>query len=555
MSRQSRPSPLALLVVLFALVFAACATPAAPAQPAAQPTSAPAAAATTAPAAQPTTAPAAAATTAPAAAATTAPAAGGPTGTLKVGLTTDIESADPYLVKQVAGEAVAKAMFDNLVERDFQGNLVPGLATEWKFVDDKTIEFKLREGVKFHNGEDFDADSVKASVDRIQNEAFGSVYRNNFKSIQEVQIVDPHTVRFVLNKTDAPLLDNISAQLYMLPAKYLKEVGDDGFAKAPVGTGPFKFGEWVKDDHITLQANPDYWDGSFKGKPKVETVIFRPIPEASTRLAELQTGGIDLMQDVAPDQAKTAASDNVAVVETDVPQEAFVFFVSDDPTSPLSKKEVRQAINYGVDVQSIIDNLLQGYGTRFGSPIGPLTMGYDPNLKPYPYDLEKAKKMLADAGYPDGFEVTIDASASDKTTSTEAVAGELAKMGIKANVRRIELAQFNENWDHKQTSPMIAARWSGMFDPANFLAFTVKSDGFLSRYKNEKADELIAKGASTMDTAERAKTYTELAQVLADDPIGLYLWLPQNLYGVSKRVQGWQPHPRSYIMVSNTSVQ
>ena len=154
-------------------------------------------------------------------AATAAPASG-LSGTLTVGLSIDAESMDPYLVKQVAGEGVSKAMFDNLIERDFDGNLVPGLATSWTFVDDKTIEFKLREGVKFHNGEDFDANAVKFSLERMKNETLNSSFRGNFKSVQEVQVVDPHTVRFILNKTDAPLLDFLSAQLAIVPPTYLQ---------------------------------------------------------------------------------------------------------------------------------------------------------------------------------------------------------------------------------------------------------------------------------------------------------------------------------------------
>ncbi|HZQ07247.1 MAG TPA: ABC transporter substrate-binding protein [Anaerolineae bacterium] len=532
MSQISRSSLRALCVIIIALVLAACATPAVPAT---SPTSAPA---------QPTSAPAAP---------SSAP-SGGLQGTLTVGLTTDAESMDPYLTKQSAGLAVSNAMFDNLIERDFQGKLVPGLATSWSFVDDKTIEFKLRQGVKFHNGEDFDANSVKFSLERMQNANLNSPFKGNFKSVQAVNIVDPYTVRFALTKTDAALLDFLSAQLAMLPPKYTAQVGDAGFAKAPIGTGPFKFVEWVKDDHITVQANENYWAGSYKGKPMVQTVIFRPIPEASTRIAELTTGNVDLIQDVAPDQAKSVQDAGFTVDKINVPQEAFVFFVTDVPNTPLADKRVRQALNYGVNVDSIIQNVLQGYATRFANPIGPLTLGYDANIKPYPYDPDKAKALLTEAGYPNGFEVTIDASASDKTLTTEAVAGELAKIGVKANVRRIELAQFNDNWDKKNTSPMVAARWSGMFDPSNFLSFLVKSDGFLSRYKNPQADALVAQGVSTLDPAARAKTYQQLGQLLYDDPIGIYLWLPQNLYGVGKRVQGWQPHPNSFIIVSNTSV-
>ncbi len=491
-----------------------------------------------------------AATTPPASIATT----GAPRGKLIVAQTADTQSLDPYFVQQVAGEAVMKALFDHLIERDFDGNLVPGLAESWKVVDDKTIEFKLRQGVTFHNGEPFDAQAVKFSIERMLNPDLKSAYRGNLRAIKQVEVVDSQTVRLNLEKTDAAILDNLSAQLAIVPPKYLQQVGDAEFARKPIGTGPFKFVEWFKDDHVTLEANLNYWSGSFKGKPLVQIVVFRPIPEAATRIADLQTGKVDIMQDVQPDQVKGSES-AFTIVQKDVPQEAFIFFVSDVPSTPLADKRVRQALNYGVDVESIIKNVLLGYARRIASPIGPLTLGYDANVKPYPYDAAKAKALLTDAGYANGFDVVIDASSSDRSLTTEAVVGELSKINVRATIRRLDLATFNDTWSKKQTSPMIAARWSGMFDPSNTLGFWAKSDGLLTRYKNADADRLISEGAGTLDLARRAQAYAQLSRVLNDDPLALYLWNTQNLYGVGKRVVGWRPHPRSYVVVSGVSVK
>ncbi|MBI5879585.1 MAG: ABC transporter substrate-binding protein [Chloroflexi bacterium] len=479
----------------------------------------------------------------------------GPRGKLVIGLSVDAQSMDPHLVSQVAGESVSKMLFDHLIERDFDGKLSPGLAESWKVVDNTTLEFKLRGGVKFHNGEAFDAAAVQFSVERMQSEALKSPFRANFAAIKDVKVLNPQTVQFILSKTDAAIIDNLAAQLAIVPPGYVKQAGDAGFAQKPVGTGPFKFGEWVKDDHITLEANTDYWAGSFKGKALVQTVVFRPIPDAPARAAALRAGTIDIMQDVQPDQVKPLQDAGFAIASQDAPQEAFVFLVADAPGTPLADKRVRQAINYGVDVDSIIANVLQGYGRRIASPIGALTLGYDANVKPYPYDPAKAKQLLSDVGYAGGFDVVIDASASDKASTTEAVAGELAKLNIRATIRRLDLATFNGNWDKKQTSPMIAARWSGMFDPASALNFFAKSGGALTRYKNADADRLITEGVGTLDPAQRAQTYAQLSQVLHDDPLALYLWNTQNLYALSKRVAGWKPHPRSYLAATGTTVQ
>ncbi len=478
-----------------------------------------------------------------------------PASKLVIAQTIDAQSMDPFFVNQVAGESVMKMLFDHLIERDFDGKLVAGLAESWNIVDDKTLEFKLPQGVTFHNGEPFDANAVKFSVERMLNPDLKSSFRGNFKAIKEVQIVSAMTVRLILAQTDAAVLDNLSAQLAIVPPQYLKQVGDAEFARKPIGTGPFKFVEWVKDDHVTLEANRNYWKGSFKGEPRVHTVVYRPIPEASTRIAELKAGRVDIIQDVPPDQVKDLQAAGFNVVAKDAPQEAFIFLASDTPNTPLADKRVRQALNYGVDVDSIIKNVLQGYAHRIASPIGPLTLGYDASVQPYPYDLVKAKSLLSDAGFANGFDVVIDATSSDKTLTTEAVAGELAKLNVRATIRQLDLGTFNDNWSNKRSSPMIAARWSGMFDPASALNFFAKSDGLLTRYKNADADRLIAEAASTLDQSKRAALYAQLHKTLHDDPLGIYLWNTQNLYGLSKRVTGWRAHARSYIAATHVTVQ
>ena len=151
--------------------------------------------------------------------------------------------------------------------------------------------------------------------------------------------------------------------------------------------------------------------------------------------------------------------------------------------------------------------------------------------------------------------MVIDATSTARTTPLEAVAGELAKLNIRATIRKLDLGTFNDNWQKKQTSPMLSASWAGMFDPASALNFWAKSDGLLSRYKNPEADRLIVEGASTLDQAKRAQTYAQLSKLLFDDPLALYLWNSQSLTGVGKRVSGWRAHPRSYIVASGVSVK
>lgn len=484
-------------------------------------------------------------------AASTLSAAPAPAGTLVVGLAAESEAMDPYFVYQTAGQSIMRAIFDNLLERDYEGNVIPGLAQSWRIVDERTLEFRLRRGVKFHNGEDFNANSVKFSIERVLNPELRAGGRAQYASIDSVVILDPYTVRLVLKRPDATLIQPLTT-LAMLPPNYLKQVGDVGFGRAPVGTGPFRFVEWVRDDHTTVEANESYWSGGFKGRPLMKRVIFRPIPEVATRIAELRTGRVHIIQDVPADLARDVTAAGFKVAEMEAGGHFGIWLVA-DAGGPLADRRVRQALNYGVNVEAIIASLLQGRGRRVASPLAPGQMGYDPSLRPYPYDVSRARALLTEAGHPNGFEVTLDACTCDRLDLTQAVAGELARIGVRARIRSFEISIFNNNWIRHTTGDMIAARLGGAGDPATLLAFWVRTKGLLTRYSNPEADALIDQGASTLDVNRRTEIYKRLARVLNEDPPAIFLWSSTYLYGVSPRVEGWKPHPTNQIIVSNVS--
>ena len=486
------------------------------------------------------------------------PADGSPTlvppfvGTLTVGLSADAESMDPLYVNQAAGWSVVQAVFDHLIDRDFEGNLVPGLALSWTAVGTLTLEFELRQGVTFHNGEPFNAESAKFSVDRILAEE-EAPNRSKFTAIESVEIVDDYTVRLLLNQPDGTLFDSLTSRLAMLPPEYFEEVGAEGFAAVPVGTGPFKFVEWMPDDHVTLVANENYWSGSYKGKPQVETVIFRPIPEAATRLAELQTGGIDVMQDLSTDQIAAVESAGMTVVPHEAFQLSYVFFVADDDSLPTHDVRVRQALNYAVDVDAIIENLLGGYGSRIASPIGPGYLGHDLGVEPYVYDPDRALALMAEAGYADGFETTLDVTTAARTDVIEAVAGYLNEIRVEVTIQEFEMGQFNQNWMDRTQSMLWAARWGNTPDPQSIGLFA-SCTGWISRYCNEEVTVLLDAAQTTLDQEERARLYSEASQLMRDDPLAIYLSTSTQIYGLGARVQGFRPSPLLAIIVSGVSV-
>jgi peptide/nickel transport system substrate-binding protein len=567
---MQRFAHLPALSLVGVLLLAGCAAPSAPA-----PTSVPAAA-TSAPAAKPTTAapapttapapPTAAAaakpttpaattstTTTSAAKPTTAPAAASNlTGTLKIDTISEIESPHPFFASQLVGISVRQNIFDSLVDREWDGKIVPALAESWNVVDDTTIDFKLRKGVKFHSGQDMTAEDVKASMDHLLDKEIKSPTTSIFASVKEMQVVDPQTVRLVLAKTDARVFDLLANNFAVLPAQYIKDVGAAGVAKQPIGTGPFKFVDWVKDDHLTLEANPNYWDGAYKGKAQVKTVILRPVTDPATRLADLRSGAADMIMDVPSDQAAALKSGGFQVVEKDTVQQDYIYF---DTTKdlPIKNKAVRQALNYAVDKDTILQTLLGGFGRPLSGPLSPLTLGYNAEVKPYPYDAAKARSLLASAGFPQGFSIDMDITSSHSVPVAEAIVAQFGEVGVNVKLNVLETAVYNDKWVKKQLSPLYYNRWNTFSDPA-LLDLLAGCKGYLSAYCNEEAQTSVDAGGATLDQSKRDTAYKEAVKIMADDPFAVYLFQLKSLTGVNSKVSGWKAHSTSYVLFTNAKL-
>lgn len=501
--------------------------------------------------------------------------------TLTVGLAAEAESLDPALVYQSAGQSVMFAIFDTLLTINPDGSLGPGLAESWDVVGPTTIELKLRTGITFHGGEEpFDAEAVRFSIYRVMDldpatgepitddaARLNSQWSRDFASVDEVEIVDATTVKIHLKNPDAAIL-NALGRTFIVPPEYVGRVGNDGFAQAPIGTGPFVFEERVKDDRTTVTKNPSYWD-SPRGRPLVDTVVFRPIPDAATRLNELVTGGVDLIADPSPDQL-----DRIEEAEGRVPtmpdaRRYLIWFsidgkgaLAEDPNkteaqatalAALAKPEVRLALNLAVDRQAIIDTLLQGRGAKMTGPFVEGDLGFDPALPAFPYDPDRASQLLADAGYPDGFEVDLDICTCDRTDLPEAVAGELAKIGVTVNLKPFEISQFNADWGAGRQNPMRASRLS--FSDVNvYLQLWLRTGGFLSRFSDPEVDNLIDAQAAEYDSAARETILRSIGERVREAAPALFLWSSPNLYGAAKSVPGWQPHLLGYLPVVGVEV-
>jgi peptide/nickel transport system substrate-binding protein len=327
-------------------------------------------------------------------------------------------------------------------------------------------------------------------------------------------------------------------------------------ATKPIGTGPYKFVEWVHDDHMTLEANDGYWAGSVKGQPKVKTVVFRPIPVAGTRLADLKSGQADLVVGLTADQARelSAAPSGPKVQRADLPGYQYFFFNTKLADSPLKDAKVRQALNYAVDRDTLIQSLLGGTVKPLTQPVGPLTLGFDPSLSGFSYDTAKAKQLLTEAGVGSGFDVTLDVTQADRSDLVDAVAAQLGQVGVRVKVQVFEVGAFNDRWVGHNMDGMFFVRWATFADPGT-LNLLASCNGFLSFSCAPIADAFTQQGESTLDQNAREKAYQQAMKAFDDDPFGIYLTTLSALYGVADRVSGWQPSASGYLYVTEASVK
>lgn len=434
-------------------------------------------------------------------------------------------SMDPTTAVQTPARMLFNQVYSALTHRQPDGKLVPRLAEKWERPNDTTVRFYLRKGVKFTNGEDFNADSVKFTMDRYADPK--SQAANSVATIREVKVIDAYTVDFITKVPDPLLLPVSADQWFMVPPKYYQEKGAAYVAANPVGTGPFILKEWVKADHITVTANKDYWGGP----PKVQTVVWRFIPEDATRVAAVERGEVDLAIDLPPAMAGQLKK-NQQINITTAPDPAIVH-VGFNMTRPIFKDmRVRQAMNYAVNKQLLIERVLFGYGTAAGQVAAPGTFGHNPDVKPYSYDPDKAKKLLADAGQSNGFTITMRVPTSYVNQSREVsqvVVGDLEKVGIKVNIQMTEFATLNQQLLSKDKDSLSDTYlWLKRYPSLD--AGQTLNTGFLGgeawnygAYVNPKVDEQIKKQASSLDERVRQAAIFEAAKIMnEDDPV---LWL------------------------------
>jgi peptide/nickel transport system substrate-binding protein len=470
-----------------------------------------------------------------------------PKGELIVSLSTFPNSIYPPNAAERNADNVGTQIFEGLTWVDDAGTMTPALAESWEISEDGTeYTFKLREGVKFHNGEDFDAQDVLTSWEAGKDPA--NAYAYDVERTTSVEVIDDYTVKLTSAAPDPLFLRFLAQSWAIIPTDYFNEVGLEGIEENPVGTGAFKFVEWVEGDRIVLEAFEDYWD---EGLPKVARLVFRPIPEEATRIAAVQTGEIHIANRLPPDEAQRLLGvENVQVVR--YPNDRVFYISFNNLTSgigtPIEDPLVRQAMNYAVDRQAIIDALFNGYADLSTGFMTPGNLGYNADIEPYPYDPDKARELLAEAGYPDGFEIGMACPTGAYTNFEqvcEAVGGYLNDVGITFEGGEIQFMESGKYWDleaNKELPPLFGDSWSTLDGEAlNRLEGALSNDASYAAWNTPEIQEYLDKIGSTVDDEERANLYSELHQLMYDDPPFIYLYEPNTFEAINDAVQNYKP--------------
>jgi peptide/nickel transport system substrate-binding protein len=460
--------------------------------------------------------------------------------TLTVALDAHAPTLDPHMHFERRGILVNINMFDSLLHRSPKLEFEPSIATSWKALSDTQWEFKIRKGVKFHNGETLTPDDVKYSFDRVIDQTKKSPQYGNVRAIKEVRVVNPETVHIITDKPFPLLLERL-VFFPIVPKKHIETVGDQAFGTtAPVGTGPWKFVEWKRDQLIRLEAFDQHW----RGKPAFKTLIFRAVPEVATQVAEIKTGGVDLIREISADIVPELKTHPLAYVSS-TPILRVHQVELDMRVPPFDKKAARQAANYAIDKQTIIQKLMAGLGRQVATVVQPLAFGFDPDVKPYPFDQKKAKELLAQAGFPNGVDITLHSSSIPNRPQFEAICQMLTEVGIRATPKMWDPGPAWNKFSQSEGKGThgIYGTWGNysVFDADAVLhpLYHTEPGGWYGKWYSrvEGLDRLIDEARSTVDQARRKRTYTQIQQMIREEAPSVFLWTQYDTLAISKKVQ------------------
>lgn len=457
--------------------------------------------------------------------------AGSENGNLTVAFPRELESLDAYQNSSREGVILARHVWDGLVYRDIDsGDYVGNLATEWHWIDDKTLEFKLREGVVFHNGEPFNADDVVFTMNYIADPANGVKPQRNVSWIAGAEKVDDYTVRILLKEPFPAAFEYLAGPVVIYPNEYFSAVGAEGMGTAPIGTGPYAVTGQQPGESIDLKRYAGYHADSPKGQASIEEIKWRIIPEANTQFAELISGGVDWIWQVPADQAERfKAQGKFTVSNESTMRIGYVSFDASDRygETPFDDVRVRRAVAHAIDRQGIVDALLQGASIVVDSACFPSQFGCEQDVPTYDFNPEKARELLAEAGYADGFETSF--SAYRNRDYAEAMMANLSNVGISTSLTYLKYAALRDQVQNGEV-PFQFMTW-GSFSINDVSAIT---SNFFKGGKDDYARdpqiiEWLTEADIITDTTRREELYSMALKRIAEQ----VYWLPLFSYNTN----------------------
>ncbi len=481
----------------------------------------------------------------------TAAGAGGE-GTLRVAQPTDPTTLDPHKQGDMVSMNVLINIFDTLTTRDASGRLAARLATSWEPRSRTVWRFRLRRGVRFHNGEEFDADAVKFSIERVLDPKTRSPIVE-LRYVTSVRVIDRHTVDVHTTLHDPILPAKLS--LFggvIVPPKYLADVGDATFAKRPVGTGPFVFQSFRRDRELRLRANRHH----FHGSPGADRLVFRALPNPASALAALQSDEVDLVTGLTPDAARQLSG--YAGVELESHRGVRTAYLNLDTTSgPLRDRRVRQALNHAIDVPLLIKAVLDGKAREVPAMLPRGVVGFDGSVKPFRRSIRTARRLLAEAGHPHGLTTTLTAS-NDDAQVAEAISGLLDRAGIRARVDLLDPGTFSARLTsdnrHALGPVYLAASTAWTLDGASMVQSNVRHDRRQSRWVSKEADRLIDAEELSMDPDDRQRAFTALQRLIKREAPFVPLYQQDIILARTTRVR-WTPVVNGSLAMESAEVR
>ncbi|MDQ0198746.1 glutathione ABC transporter substrate-binding protein [Neobacillus ginsengisoli] len=478
-------------------------------------------------------------------------------GTLVIARLSDAENLDHQFMSTINAASVThRKIYEGLVGRDKNSEIQPLLAERWKQLDDTTWEFYLRKDVKFHDGTSFNANAVKATFDRLLDPKVASPRAVVFKMVKEVKVIDDYTVQFVLKEPFSPLLSILANhEGDIISPKAIEKYGKK-IIQVPDGTGPFVFKSWSPGKEIVLVKNENYWGE----KAKVDKVVFKVVPEETTRVSMLETGEAQIAEPLSVTMMDTVeASSNSEVYRSEGYGTEYIGF--NVTKKPFNDVRVRKAIAHAIEMDSIIKGVYNNVGKKANSLMGSKVFGYSPDLKAYDYNLNEAKKLLAEAGYPNGFETTLlTMDSKERVNLAEVVQSQLKGIGIKVNVRVMEYGTFVQQVN-KGDSEMFILSWrnaTGDADYNQYNLFHTASQGPAGNtffYSNKQVDGLIDAARREKDEQKRITLYAEAQALEMKDAPYIPVRVIENVAAVAKNVKGFSISPSGYLEINDVSIK